>query len=168
MRKLLLLLLCASCASRGLGDQSDVIVLNPDMAVAGGGSGGGGPDLAWSNLPTCGASPPSFTGAWSGTVTTPWTQPYKVWWLFNPDGTYQAESPPGTLPLYYDANPELGTWHIVDIHSDGSASGHLTLSWLPNNAERWESIFVTTGHLSFDYYHFDTYGPVHYELDCSP
>jgi hypothetical protein len=108
-----------------------------------------------------------MAASWAGLVHTPWTSAYDVRFTFGSDGSYTASAPAGQLPLYYDSNPETGTWQIQNLLTDGEATGWLTLHW---NAYQEPLSGVTLNaawtHLHFTYYHLGMYGPITYELDC--
>ncbi len=115
-----------------------------------------------------------MVATWNGTATTPdgWVPAtnFSVAISFAADGTYSAQTTDdsGSLPFYYDRNPESDRYELVDLHANGDGSGNLYLEWLsaPDQlaAVRFDA---EQTHLHFEYTH-DGNGPVVYELDCTP
>jgi len=71
--------------------------------------------------------------------------------------------------MYYDSNPELGTWKIQNLLTDGEATGWLTLNWLSFQEPMTEVVLDDTlSSLHFTFYHFGDTGPISYQLSCLP
>lgn len=157
----------------------------------GGGGGGGGGGAGGSDGFTplaCGRTTPNpkpsdpfataqwaMVGTWVGTATIPpgWVgaPSYNVEISFRADGSYTARTVDGSGedPFYYDRNPEQDRYELVDLHANGEVSGNLYLEWLTSPDQLRALRFdATQTHLHFEFYHFDTYGPIVYELDCNP
>ena len=111
---------------------------------------------------------------WRGTATSPWVAPYTVEISFAADGTYDAHTVnhkgvnyPVT-PFYYDRDPEHDRYELVDLHANHDVSGKIYLEWLTSpdtiDALRFNDDLT---HLHFEYSHFG-YGPILYDLDCTP
>jgi hypothetical protein len=156
------------CASRGSDAGSD-----------GGGTTDGG-------TVTCGraAANPNPTDAlatlqygmaatWNGTATTPdgWVpaSQFTVEISFAADGTYEAHTTDasGSLPFYYDRDPESDRYTLVGLDSSGGGSGNLFLEWddTPDSIDAVRFDAAQT-HLHLEYTH-NGHGPVVYELDCA-
>jgi hypothetical protein len=115
-------------------------------------------------------------GAWRGTVTTPWTAPYQVELTFAADGSYvgRTVAHPGVTfdvaPFYFDSDPDQGSWRVIASTPTGAVGGSLTLAPFPNAVEDLTNLTVddTATQLAFDFYHLHEYGPLHYQLRCTP
>ncbi|MCU1276985.1 MAG: hypothetical protein JWM53_531 [bacterium] len=117
----------------------------------------------------------AIVGTWVGTATLPpgWVgqSTYAVEISFRADGTYTARTIDGSgeTPFYYDRNPEQDRYELVDLHANGDVSGNIYLEWLTSSDDLRAIRFdATQTHLHFEFYHFNTYGPIVYELDCNP
>jgi hypothetical protein len=81
-----------------------------------------------------------MVGTWVGQVTTPTTAPYKVRIVFGPDGHYSGHCAQASCPepvFYYgsDDDSPLKTYLLVDLHSNGSALGHIVIFFGPGNVQ---------------------------------
>lgn len=118
-------------------------------------------------------------GSWKGTVTTPWVAPYTVDMELRGDGTYSARNltpdPDFRVPaLYYGTDEDQANkvWLIDDLKANGDATGEIHVSFGEGNAVRDEirhlRVSADGSRLSFEMWHFGTYGPVAFELTRAP
>jgi hypothetical protein len=110
---------------------------------------------------------------WRGTASVQpqwaWAPSYEVAISFSADGTYTATAPCGIFPFYYDQNPEYGKYEIVDLQSNGDATGRIYLTWDAWSPNDLKAIRLNAEHtyLHFEFYN-GNYGPVVYDLFCTP
>ena len=111
-------------------------------------------------------------GTWTGTVTTPWTSPYRVTFTFDSYSHYSARTVDGSgIPaLYYgsDADSLEKLYTISDIQANGDANGTITIFFGPGNSnlDKLEGIALSAdlNHLKFYFMHGGSYGPLVYDL----
>ena len=109
----------------------------------------------------------NIVGKWIGVRTCPWTPPINVEVTFYDDGTYGSKTlTPGHVAFYYSSDNEINWYSIYDLNAEGSATGTIT---------RFSEHRVTGGLsfikfseelnvLSFEFWHFNKYGPLKYTL----
>lgn len=121
-------------------------------------------------------------GNWTGTVSTPWVPEYSIDMTFRKDGTYSARNPdPGgdsigpTPALYYgtDEDHPLKTWLVDDVKAGGEATGEINIVFglvytTTRDELRHVKLSPDGSRLSFELWHFGTYGPVAVELVRKP
>ena len=112
-------------------------------------------------------------GTWTGTVTTPWTSPYRVTFVFDTYSHYSARTLDGSgyPALYYgidDADSPEKLYTISDMQANGDASGTISIVYDLGYAdlERLEGIALSAdlNHLKFYFMHAGTEGPIAYDL----
>ncbi|MDP1829612.1 MAG: hypothetical protein Q8L48_40470 [Archangium sp.] len=99
---------------------------------AGGGAGGGGglvtECMEANPAPTLAALRLAMVGDWTGTMTSPWVDPFDVRFTFRADGTYSAAALGGNQPaLYYgtDADNPNKRYLLNNIFTNGDGVGWL-------------------------------------------
>jgi hypothetical protein len=123
-------------------------------------------------------------GTWIGHVETPWTEPYNVLISFYNTGIYSAYSISTTRfirsyddywgPAFYygtDEDSVLKTYEIYDLYSNGKALGRIKIGWnnggdvLGTTQGALKFIaFQSLNNMTFEFWHFDRYGPVKFIL----
>jgi hypothetical protein len=152
----------------------------PDGSGDGGGDGGGAP-LACGRT-TANPNPSdafvtaqwAIVGSWVGTAALPagWTgaSPYSVEITFHTDGTFLARiiDGSGQVPFYYDHDPDIGHYELIDVRASGGVDGDIYLDG-GNTFGNLRTIHfdATQTHLQFNFF-ADTYGPIVYDLACDP
>jgi hypothetical protein len=116
----------------------------------------------------CECVPPEFerirkgmVGQWAGTETTPFTAPYRVFVTFTGDGHYAASCAQMTCldPVFYygsDANDPSKTYMLIDLHADGTGTGHIVIFFGPGDIQTGDLDAVTLSadgnHLQFQFW----------------
>src|SRR5262249_15221344 len=147
-----------------------------------GGGRGASPDSSFPTGPITASTLDEFNagmvGTWQGCVTTPtgWVPKYWVTMTFRSDGTYSARSDEvldgqHMIAMYYgtDEDSPDKVWHLVDVHADGTASGTIDIVFDVGSVNRDDirQIRLMGDKLQFEYWHFNTYGPVIFQLKRS-
>jgi|GEM_PF-3326224 len=113
-----------------------------------------------------------IVGRWEGCMTAPWMPPFYVSFVFNADGSYTAagneilDGTPG-YPLYYGGQ-QNGPKSVYDLTSIAAGLGDGTISIDFGGGtvikEDLHSVKLMGDKLSFNFSHFNTYGPLQYQL----
>ncbi len=82
-----------------------------------------------------------MVGAWVGTETNPFTAAFQVLIVFTADGRYQAlchQMMSCPAPVFYygtDANDVSKTYHLTDLHADGTGTGSIVIFFAPQDTD---------------------------------
>ena len=119
-----------------------------------------------------------IVGTWQGVVDTPWVPDYHCQITFNDNLTYSVKSVDSTPVLYYgdDADSACKTYRVTDMNDDGTATGEIAITWDYTNdcgdtsLDQLRRISFSNGYntLHFEFWHFDHYGPVVFDLTRVP
>jgi hypothetical protein len=137
------------------------------------------PSHGWSE---CGCGTPELMrvrngtlGTWTGTVTTPWVDPYAVTFSFDSYTHYSAMSLGSQNPaLYYGTDDDGPDKHydITDIEDNGDASGTIDIVFGPGNYTReilsGIQLSADGNTLRFWFSRGGTSGPLQYDLQRAP
>lgn len=115
-----------------------------------------------------------IVGTWQGCVTTPWLPVYWVTITFKSDGTYTASSNEvldgrSTFPMYYGGQQDSPKdTYSVDNFQNGLGSGVFNIVFTDGSGsvvpEDMQNIKLMGNKLSFNFKHFNKYGPLNYQL----
>ena len=126
--------------------------------------------------------PQQIVGSWIGRVETPWVMPYTVEVTFYANGTYSSHSLHKTCwigyseywfeePAFYygtDNDSEYKQFEIYDIYANGKAIANLDIYYDIGSICRGSMDSITFynnfKNVSFEFWHFDEYGPVKFIL----
>jgi len=114
-----------------------------------------------------------LVGAWRGTNTNPWTDPYEVEVEFRADGVYSAHAEAGYRAFYFgpDEDTPLKTYAIIAIRSGGIGSGEVAFVWVDfisptiRMGEMRSISFTDENHVEIEIWDRGTYGPVLLDLN---
>lgn len=110
----------------------------------------------------------AMVGQWSGTRTTPWDGTHPVLLTFFANGRYSMAHVDGSMPFYHGEHCgyHRSYWR-VDTGSRSLAEGELQINFNVVNTctvEWIKHIQVDATSLQFDHWHFQAYGPIHFDL----
>lgn len=114
----------------------------------------------------------AMIGAWKGTRTTPWDGAHPVAVTFFANGTYSAAGLDDYFPFYYgEYCADHRSYWRVDLGTRALATGELKI-WFEgtgtSTVEQLRHISAVQDKLAFDQWHFNQYGPIHFDLTRAP
>lgn len=113
----------------------------------------------------------AIVGSWSGTITTPWVEPYELEMEFFKDGHYTSKATNSIYPgLYYgtDDNSNLKLYSINSLDTNSNAAiGTITVAFdvgtTVTNILKDINFSNRGKSLQFNFYHL-SYGPLEVDL----
>jgi hypothetical protein len=107
-----------------------------------------------------------IVGRWIGFEDNPWRNPYNVEVTFKSDGTVISNSlTPGEVAFYYGNDNVVNTYTIFDLNSDGSAMGTMVIFGNQcTGGLRYIKFSPDLNVLTYEFWHFNEYGPIKHVL----